>query len=192
MQEFRGSLEDAQKAWPARTAVGKLNVVQAEGKEARLVLDSTVRNANLLCFVPEHVRLPTSMDVARTFEHDDPYGQFVGLSLDFKAAHKCVNVRQDEQGCLLFQRAGKLCHYTVCHFGAKFSAYWWQRVGGLLLRIMRALLAPFSHKAWLYVDDLLDLRSKRGTLRSVHPNMWQHFLHALPSLHALQQASGCL
>ena len=284
VKEFPGSLADAQRKWPARTAVGKLNVVLADGKDARLVLDSTACNVNPLCFVPEHVRLPTSADVACAFLHDDAYGQSVGLSLDFKAAHKCVQVRQDEQGCLLFQHAGKLFHYTVCHFGAKFSAYWWQRLGGMLLRIAHALLARYSHKAWLYVDDLLavmakqtfveqtcllvcllaclhapiswrkaqlghsidwcgwqynldfetvtllpdklaklqqqllevarttktarktlekllgllmwatttcpqlrpymaplykDLRSKRGTLHSVHPNMWEHFLHAL-------------
>ena len=41
------------------------------------------------------------------------------------------------------------------HFGAKFSAYWWQRVGGQLLRIAHALLQQHGHKAWLYVDDLL-------------------------------------
>ena len=98
VKEFPGSLADAQRKWPARTAVGKLNVVLADGKDARLVLDSTACNVNPLCFVPEHVRLPTSADVACTFLHDDAYGQSVGLSLDFKAAHKCVQVRQDEQG----------------------------------------------------------------------------------------------
>ena len=164
VKEFRGTLEDAQQAWPSCTAVGKLNIVQAEGKDARLVLDSTVCNANPKCFVPEHVRLPTSMDVARTFLPEDGYGQHVGLSLDFKAAHKCVKVRADEQGCLLFQHAGKLYHYTVCHFGAKFSAYWWQRVGALLLRIMHALLARFAHKAWLYVDDLLAMLARQTCL----------------------------
>ena len=136
------------KTWPARAAVGKLNVVLAEGKDARLVLDSTACDVNPM-FLGQRVRLSTSSDVARTFSREDPYGRFVGLSLDFKAARKCVQVRKDEQGCLLFQRAGKLFHYTVCHFGAKFSAYWWQRVGGLLLRITRALLAKYSRKAWL-------------------------------------------
>ena len=43
----------------------------------------------------------------------------------------------------------------VCHFGARFSAYWWQRVGALLLRLLHRLLASEPHKAWLYVDDLL-------------------------------------
>ena len=56
---------------------------------------------------------------------------------------------------LLFEFAGQLYGYTVCRFGARFSAYWWQRLGALLLRIARQLLAQQPHKAWLYVDDLL-------------------------------------
>ena len=86
---------------------------------------------------------------------EDRHGNFIGMSLDFKAAHKCVKVHRKEQGCLLFRVEAQLYHYTVCHFGAKFSAYWWQRVGGQLLRIAHALLQQHSHKAWLYVDDLL-------------------------------------
>ena len=44
--------------------------------------------------------------------------------------------------------------YVVCHFGAGFSACWWQRVGGQILRVTHALLSMRGHKAWLYVDDL--------------------------------------
>ncbi|OLP91792.1 hypothetical protein AK812_SmicGene26474 [Symbiodinium microadriaticum] len=56
---------------------------------------------------------------------------------------------------LLFAFNGTLWRYVVCHFGAKFSAYWWQRVGGLITRILHASLAQYPHRAWLYVDDLL-------------------------------------
>ena len=41
--EAKMSLEEAQKHWPSGTAVGKLNIVFAEGKEPRLVLDSNLR-----------------------------------------------------------------------------------------------------------------------------------------------------
>ena len=152
---FRGDADDASRHWPEGTAIGKLNIVSAEGKDPRLVLDSTICNANPLCKVPERVSLPTALDVQRTFMQEDRHGNFVGMSLDFKAAHKCVKVHRKEQGCLLFRVEAQLYHYTVCHFGAKFSAYWWQRVGGQLLRIAHALLQQHSHKAWLYVDDLL-------------------------------------
>ncbi|OLP83471.1 hypothetical protein AK812_SmicGene35767 [Symbiodinium microadriaticum] len=56
---------------------------------------------------------------------------------------------------LLFAFNGTLWRYVVCHFGATFSAYWWQRVGGLITRILHASLAQYPHRAWLYVDDLL-------------------------------------
>ena len=152
---FQGNAEDAARHWPAGTAIGRLNIVSAEGKDPRRVLDSTICNANPLCKVPEQVSLPTALDVQRTFLQGDCHGNFVGMSLDFKAAHKCVKVHRAEQGCLLFRVEAQLYHYTVCRFGAKFSAYWWQRVGGQLLRIAHALLQQHGHKAWLYVDDLL-------------------------------------
>ena len=39
--------------------------IQEIEKEPRLVLDSSVCNANLLCSIPEHVSLPSSLDVHR-------------------------------------------------------------------------------------------------------------------------------
>ena len=139
----------------------------AEGKEPRLVLDSTVCNANVARRVPEKVALPPNLDVHRTFSSDDAFGQWIALSLDFKAAHKSMKVQAKEHGCLLFEVAGKLFHYVVCHFGAKFSAYWWQRAGGQMLRIVHALLATFSHRAWLYVDDLLALLCRHSMPQQV-------------------------
>ena len=69
--------------------------------------------------------------------------------------HKRVKVHSSEQGLLLFAFNGTLWRYVVCHFGAKFSAYWWQKVGGLITRLLHAFLADRPHRAWLYVDDLL-------------------------------------
>ena len=81
-----------EKHWPDGSAIGKLNIVTAEGKDPRQVLDSTVCNANPLCKVPERVSLPNALDVQRTFLRNDKRGNFMGLSLDFKAAHKCAKV----------------------------------------------------------------------------------------------------
>ena len=157
---FPGNDDAASARWPQGTAIGKLNIVTADGKEPRLVLDSTICNANTLCKVPERVSLPSALDVQRTFQQSDLYGAFMGLSLDFKAAHKSVKVSEQEHGCLLFRVEQRLYHYVVCHFGAKFSAYWWQRVGAQITRIMHALLSMHSHKAWLYVDDLLAMLAR--------------------------------
>ena len=157
VKPFTGTLEQAEKKWPGRTAVGKLNIVTAEGRDPRLVLDSSVCNANAKSKVPEKLVMPSGLDVARTFQHEDPHGAFVGVSLHFKAAHKGIKLQEQDQGCMLFRVADQLYHYVVCHFGARFSAYWWQRLGAMLLRITHALLSKHAHRAWIYVDDLLAL-----------------------------------
>ena len=113
VKEFTGSIEDAKQPWPQRAATGKLNVVFAEGKEPRLVLDSSVCNANLLCSIPEHVSLPSSLDVHRSFLSSDQYGAWSALALDVKAAHKHIKVRPSDQGALLFAWQGKLYNYTA-------------------------------------------------------------------------------
>ena len=79
----------------------------------------------------------------------------LGASIDFKAAHKQVQVRPEEHGLLLFAFQGKLYHYRVRHFGGRFSAFWWQRTGAFLLRQVHGLLAWKPDKAFLFVDDLL-------------------------------------
>ena len=132
----------------------------AEGRDPRLVLDSSICGLNPAVHLPEHVALPTASDVQRSFLAEDCYASLIALSLDFKAAHKCCKVKPSDQGTLLFRVGGKLYYYTVCHFGARFSAYWWQRTGGLILRCIHALLCNHPHRAWLYVDDLLALLRK--------------------------------
>ena len=160
VQPFDGDEAAAAQHWPQGTAIGKLNIVTAEGRDPRLVLDSTVCGLNPAVQLPEHVALPTASDVQRSFLAQDCYASLVALSLDFKAAHKCCKVKPCDQGTLLFRVGGKLYYYTVCHFGARFSAYWWQRTGGLILRCIHALLCNHPHRAWLYVDDLLALLRK--------------------------------
>ena len=149
------SIADARKKWPLGIAVGKLNVVFAEGKEPRLVLDSTVCQVNTRCHLPERLSLPMASDLALSTQPEDTPGAFIGASVDFKAAHKQVQVRPEEHGLLLFAFQGKLYRYRVCHFGGRFSAFWWQRTGAFLLRQVHGLLAWKPHKAFLFVDDLL-------------------------------------
>ena len=45
---FEGDRKAAAKHWPQRVAIGKLNIVIAEGRDPRLVLDSTACNAHTL------------------------------------------------------------------------------------------------------------------------------------------------
>ena len=77
-----------------------------------------------------------------------------GLSLDIKAAHKRVVIRESERGLLGFSHAGRLYFYKVAPFGAIFSAHWWGRLGAFLVRLWH-LLIYIKHSLWLYVDDFL-------------------------------------
>ena len=97
-----GGLKAAKKRWPKGIAVGKLSLVKAEGRDPRLVLDSTVCQVNPLCRIPEAVTMPTVQEVRRSFQPQDPRGAYISASIDFKAAHKRVKVHDTEQGLLLF------------------------------------------------------------------------------------------
>ena len=63
-----GGEQEARAQWPKGIAIGKLNVVQAEGKESRMVPDSSVCNVNPRCTLHERVCLPTCADVRTTFK----------------------------------------------------------------------------------------------------------------------------
>ena len=149
------SIEQARQHWHKGIAIGKLNVVHAEGKEPRLVLDSTVCGVNPKCNIPERVSLPMASDVRLAFMPEDTHASFIGASFDFKAAHKQVQVHPSKHGLLLFRYADTLYHYRVCHFGARFSTYWWQRAGAFLLRLLHGILSAHPHRAWLFVVNLL-------------------------------------
>ena len=80
------TLEQAKKHWPKGTALGKLNLVLAEGRDPRLVLDSTICGVNPKCHLPEKVALPMAADICLATKPSDEHGAFTGASVDFKAA----------------------------------------------------------------------------------------------------------
>ena len=61
--------------------------------------------------------MPSTSDVHRTFLHEDCFAQSVALSLDLKAAHKCVKVEDSDQGTLLFQHRGKSTQCVTLEHG---------------------------------------------------------------------------
>ena len=79
------SIEQARQHWRKGIAVGKLNVVHAEGKDPRLVLDSTVCGVNPKCAIPERISLPMASDVRLAFLPEDTHSSFVGASFDFQS-----------------------------------------------------------------------------------------------------------
>ena len=153
IEELQGGLDEAKQRWTL-VAVGKLNVVQAPGKKPRLVLDSSCCNVNQRCTLPETMTLPTVDDVRSTLDPLDCGSSWSGLSLDIKAAHKQIRLKESDRGVVMFAFQSRYFCYRVAHFGARFSAYWWSRLGAFLLRLLHLFLGP-PHKAWIYVDDLM-------------------------------------
>ena len=51
------------------------------------------------CSLPEAVQLPTVSDVCFSFQPSDLQSMWMGASLDFKAAHKQVKIREQTQAC---------------------------------------------------------------------------------------------
>ena len=156
--KFDGTIDDA-KEKISHLAIGRLGVAFSDSRPARLVVDSSVCGVNARCSLPERTTLPSAKDVQRCYPLRQNMSDLAGFSLDIKAAHKRVVIREPEQGLLGFQLNGSLFFYRVCPFGATFSAFWWQRLGGWILRFFHhALWIP--HSAWLYVDDDLWLQRR--------------------------------
>ena len=151
---FEGTLADAQQQYPLGVALGKLGVAHSEGRAPRLVLDNTICGLNGRCHIPERSTLPSAKDVVRTFPMRNFSGDHMAFSLDIKAAHKRIVIRDEEHGLLGFTLQGKLFFYRVAPFGATFSAAWWARLGGWMLRFFHFLIW-WAHIALLYVDDFL-------------------------------------
>ena len=66
-----GSLKATKELWPNGIAVGKLSLVKAEGKDPRLVFDSTICQVKPLCRIPEAVSMPAVQEVRRSFQLQD-------------------------------------------------------------------------------------------------------------------------
>lgn len=117
-------------------------------------MDSRVCGPNSRCFIPEHSTVPSAKDVLRTYPLRNTSEEMIGFSVDVKAAHKRIVLHPDERGLVGFSMGGQIFFYNVTPFRATFSASWWSRLGGWLLRALHLLLW-FSHAGFLYVDDFL-------------------------------------
>ena len=151
------SIADAEKRWKQGIALGKLGVVHADNGDPRLVLDSTICGMNGRCHLPEKQRLPNLRHVSFFLSTCPPLQEeWQGASIDIKAAHKRMLIKEDERGSLLFKFGNRLYAYRTAHFGAKTSAWHWGRVSAALMRLLHCLLY-FRHAAWVYVDAFLFL-----------------------------------
>ena len=155
LQVIKGGLQEAKKRWGDRIAIGKLGLIQVEGKKDRLVGDSTVCGVTGRIQLRERIYLPVPEDVDSTMLNQCRPQHLNGFSIDVEAAHNTVRVMDEDHGLLLFMAPdGRLVGFTVCHFGGRSSAYWWSRVGALLMRLGHRIIYV-SHAGFLYVDDFL-------------------------------------
>ena len=152
------SLSHAQQRWGDRVAVGRMNVVQAPGKAPRLIVDSSVCGTNGACYVPESYQLPLLESIRFSSPLRECSSVIGGFSLDIRAAHKTVRVRERDRGLLgVGLQNGdsyRFFFYKVCPFGATFSSHWFQRVSGFLVRFLHVLIWV-RHMLMMYSDDLL-------------------------------------
>ena len=145
MQEFPGTIGDAQERWRLGVLV-ELGIAFSEQRPPGLVVDSSICGLNSRCHVPEKSILASSTDVQRCFPlRQNPY-PLSCLSLDVKSAHKRIIVRSSERGLLGSTFDNKLYFCKVCPFGAVFSASWWGRLSGFLMRFFPLTNFHFSFR----------------------------------------------
>ena len=147
------SLEAARAKWP-RVAIGKANVIVAENRNPRLIIDPSISGVNGAALIPERYMLPGFGDIRLGFPLRGCRDELGGFSLDISAAHKTVRIIAAEQGLLGIEAHGRYFFYVVAPFGGNFSALWWQRVAGFLVRTSHRLVFC-SHILLMYVDDAL-------------------------------------
>ncbi|CAE7210922.1 unnamed protein product [Symbiodinium sp. CCMP2592] len=145
-------LETALERWPDRCAVGKMSIVSSEGRPDRLVVDNSICNTNALCQIDETYTLPLLGSARASFPLRGPSCNLSAATIDVKSAHKAMKVKESDRGLLGVQCDGRHYFYSVCPFGACFSALWWARLGSFFVRALH-LLIYIRHSLMLYVDD---------------------------------------
>ena len=154
-------LEEARRRWE-HVAVGKLNVVIVPDKNPRLTVDETISGVNPSCCTPERYNLPGLSDLQAGYPLRGPPSVLGVFSLDVKAAHKSILLRERDRGLAGITFQDRTFFYRVMPFGMSCSAYWWQRLSGFLVRTWHSLLW-LSHFLSMYVDDLV-LAMQTGAL----------------------------
>ncbi|CAE6968846.1 unnamed protein product [Symbiodinium sp. CCMP2592] len=147
-------LASAQQRWE-NIAVAKLNVVLADNRKPRLIMDGTVSGVNSSCFLNERYCLPSLKDVRSAFPLRMNNEDLSAFSLDIRAAHKTIRIRKKDRGLAGIKlEDGRHLWYRVCPFGTGFSALWWARLSAFMIRTFH-LLIWLCHALGIFVDDLL-------------------------------------
>ena len=146
-------LEEARIRWK-EIAIGKMNVVLVPDKNPRLTVDATVSGVNQGCVIPERYNLPGLGDLQAGYPLRGRQTEISSFSLDIKAAHKSLLMRERDRGLAGITFQGRTFFYRVMPFGMSCSAYWWQRLSAFFIRTWHLLLF-WAHFLSMYVDDLI-------------------------------------
>ena len=85
-KEWRGTWEEAEAAWPGKTAMSKLALILEEGREPRLVVDASAANLNPASWFPERAEHPTIGHVSTLISkcYETATEPLQGMTLDVK------------------------------------------------------------------------------------------------------------
>ena len=146
--------EDALRQQFPQVGIGKLNLVIAQGRSPRLVVDSSVSNVTANPCIPNRMALPCISD-AISAAPDSPTSQAcVQLTLDVAKAHRRIKNRPDDGGLLCFHFQKRLFRSVTLNFGARASGYYWGRVACMLMRTLHRVV-HVPHSMFIFVDDIL-------------------------------------
>ena len=124
------------------------------------VLSLTVRSV-VTCHtvLPNKAPNPTLSEVRQSLPLDSAQERMCALVLDVSKAHRRVRIRPADQGLLCFRHRGRLYRSLTLNFGARASGFYWNRVSGLLVRLLHRLVFS-AHSALIYVDDYGTVRAE--------------------------------
>ena len=106
--------------------MGKLALIECEGKDPWLVGDSKASGASPAARFPERAKHPRAVDVQTGLTRLQEAGNleadpWAAVTIDIKAAHKRMLLREEDAGLSFFTFLGVLYRFVTCHFGAGLS-----------------------------------------------------------------------
>ena len=162
------SLEAIQSEFP-QVALGRLGLVLAEGRSARLVVDSSISGVTSSSAIPNCISNPRIEDVSECAPSYVPPDPWVGASIDVKKAHRRMKIASQERALLAFSFRGRYFISNCLNFGARASSWYWSRLAGSLLRLSHHIIF-LKHTLWVYVDDFLAAFQKATA--PLHLSLW--------------------
>ena len=144
-------------------AVGRMGLIceDENGDKWRLVYDATISGVNPLVMLPEKCELPGIQDLMGILSSGNVGDDLIGLKIDVKSAFRRIKIKASEFQKNVVVINGKFYFYKTLPFGCKASAYWWQRIAGLVHRILHKILSNWHHAGLVYVDDSIWVFEKK-------------------------------